>query len=164
MAKGLEVCHKIDFTHTHTHILLFHFLFHFCLLSALGFVAFPVKFSVFWDFWCWALGAFQEGQENEEGELSLVWESSWNARGGMRSQQRAQERREDRERRCFSGKIKRVRASTHRSSLRLEFADLQALLLTGGLNHPDPYGRDHSAGWEQPRRLLEWVGDKFLLK
>lgn len=44
MAKGLEVCHKIDFTHTLRHP-PFLSLVHFCLLSALGFITSPVNSS-----------------------------------------------------------------------------------------------------------------------
>lgn len=74
MAKGLEVCHKIDFTHKHTHP-PFLSLFHFCLLSALVFITLPVNSSQYFGLSGAGLWGLQEGQGDEEGELSLVWES-----------------------------------------------------------------------------------------
>lgn len=73
---------------------------------------------MFWDFWCWALGALQE---NEEGELSLGMAEEPAESSGVKGGQ---------------GEVMfywEMRGSdpADRSSLRLEFADFR-----GGLEPP----------------------------
>lgn len=127
MAKGLEVCHKIDFTPTQTHTSSFPFSGSFLpFICSWIYHLSSEQLSVFWALW--ALGALQE---KEEGELSLVGEQleflgmaedvlSSGVKGGQGEV-------------MFYWENERIRPCTDRSSLGLEFTDFR-----GDLTHPDP--------------------------
>lgn len=65
MAKGLEVCHKIDFTHTHILLSFLSFIFAFYILM-ITFLMNSCQYTVL------PRHLGRTGQEHEEGEMPFM--------------------------------------------------------------------------------------------